>query len=166
LGETLASAAVRGTPYRMVCDREHGSVMMLAFANFSHALVAEMAASPMVGGVTPCAPLGDGSVLGEVRGAHGTARPTSTGFAEAQCEIRFNRDGLRGFPLGERRVDYSQVRFTSQAELRATLGARLAQISNFVEREFGAPQDVEGVIRGDEIILVQSRAQQGIPPTT
>jgi phosphoglucan,water dikinase len=76
------------------------------------------------------------------------------------------RDGLRGFPLGEHRVDYSQVRFTSQAELRAKWGARLAQISNFVEREFGLPQDVEGVIRGDEIILVQSRVQQGIPPTT
>jgi len=66
----------------------------------------------------------------------------------------------------EQRIDYSQVTFTTQAELRARLGARLAEISNFIEREFGAPQDVEGVIRGDEIILVQSRAQQGIPPTT
>ena len=130
LGETLASAAVRGTPYRMVCDREQGSVMMLAFANFSHALFA--GAFPSPGLPAPLSPSGR----------------------------------LGGFPLGEHRVDYSQVRFTSQADLRANLGARLAQISNLVEREFGAPQDVEGVIRGDEIILVQSRAQQGIPPTT
>jgi phosphoglucan,water dikinase len=38
LGETLASGAVRGTPYRLVCDKTSGSVQTLAFANFSHAL--------------------------------------------------------------------------------------------------------------------------------
>ena len=139
---------------------------MLAFANFSHALVAEMAASPKVGRVTPCAPLGDGCVVGGVRGAQGTARPTSAGFKEAPCEIPFSRHGVKGFPLHEHLLDYSQVAFTTQAEFRARLGARLAEISNYIECEFGVPQDVEGVIRGDEIILVQSRAQQGIPPTT
>src|SRR5262249_33110983 len=38
LCEALASASVRGTPYRLVCDKESGSVTTLAFANFSEAL--------------------------------------------------------------------------------------------------------------------------------
>lgn len=113
LGETLASAASRGTPYRMVCDRESGMVTMLAFANFSHALEAGS----------------DGSLV-------------------------------------ERRLDYSRTPFTTDSALRIKLGARIAKIASFTEEQFGAPQDVEGVICGDEIILVQSRAQQGIPPTT
>jgi phosphoglucan, water dikinase len=37
LGDTLASAAIRGSPYRMVCDKHSGSATMLAFANFSQA---------------------------------------------------------------------------------------------------------------------------------
>jgi phosphoglucan,water dikinase len=38
LGETLASASARGTPYRLVCNKKSKKVQMLAFANFSHAL--------------------------------------------------------------------------------------------------------------------------------
>jgi phosphoglucan,water dikinase len=38
LGETLVSAASRGTPYRFVCDKESGSATIVAFANFSRAL--------------------------------------------------------------------------------------------------------------------------------
>jgi phosphoglucan,water dikinase len=38
LGETLAAAAARGTPYRFVCDKASGAVTVLAFANFSQAL--------------------------------------------------------------------------------------------------------------------------------
>jgi len=38
LGETLASAATRGTPFRMVIHKDTGTVRMLAFANFSQAL--------------------------------------------------------------------------------------------------------------------------------
>jgi phosphoglucan,water dikinase len=41
LGETLASAASRGTPYRLVCNKKTGEVQTLAFANFSHALRAD-----------------------------------------------------------------------------------------------------------------------------
>jgi phosphoglucan,water dikinase len=43
LGETLASAASRGTPYRLVCNKKSGEVQTLAFANFSHALGADSA---------------------------------------------------------------------------------------------------------------------------
>jgi phosphoglucan,water dikinase len=38
LGETLASAAARGTPYRLVCNKNSGEVRTLAFANFSYAI--------------------------------------------------------------------------------------------------------------------------------
>jgi len=40
LGETLASAASRGTPYRLVYNKKSGEVQTLAFANFSYALQA------------------------------------------------------------------------------------------------------------------------------
>jgi phosphoglucan,water dikinase len=39
LGETLVSGAARGNPYRLVCDKGTGQLKMLAFANFSQALV-------------------------------------------------------------------------------------------------------------------------------
>ena len=38
LGETLASAAARGNPYRLVGDKTSGAVTPLAFANFSQGL--------------------------------------------------------------------------------------------------------------------------------
>ena len=38
LGETLASGAARGTPFRMVIHKDTGAVRMLAFANFSQAV--------------------------------------------------------------------------------------------------------------------------------
>jgi phosphoglucan,water dikinase len=38
LGETLASAAIRGTPYRMLCNKDSGDATTLAFANFSQGL--------------------------------------------------------------------------------------------------------------------------------
>jgi phosphoglucan,water dikinase len=44
LGETLASASARGTPYRLICNKTSGEVQTLAFANFSHALRADSSA--------------------------------------------------------------------------------------------------------------------------
>jgi phosphoglucan,water dikinase len=41
LGETLASAAARGTPYRLVCDKKTVEVQTVAFANFNYALRAD-----------------------------------------------------------------------------------------------------------------------------
>jgi phosphoglucan,water dikinase len=38
LGETLASAATRGSPYRMTCRKNSDAVSIQAFANFSQAL--------------------------------------------------------------------------------------------------------------------------------
>ncbi|GJQ59157.1 MAG: hypothetical protein D8M57_07060 [Candidatus Scalindua sp. AMX11] len=43
LGDTLASGAVKGTPYRMICNKKTFKVQMLAFANFSFALEPDQA---------------------------------------------------------------------------------------------------------------------------
>ena len=49
LGETLASGAMRGAPYRFLCDKESGTLRTLAFANFSQALRPAAA-----GGISRC----------------------------------------------------------------------------------------------------------------
>ncbi|UCH80059.1 MAG: hypothetical protein JSW20_09940 [Nitrospiraceae bacterium] len=108
MGETLASGAVRGSPYRMVCNKSSGEVRMLAFANFSHAIWPDKAEG-----------------------------------------------------LFSKIVDYTGIAMSTNAEIRKTLGNRLAGIGRFVEDAFGRPQDIEGVIIGNDIYLVQSRPQTG-----
>ena len=109
LGETLASAAARGNPYRLVCDAVSGAVTTLAFANFSDALW-----------------------------------PDPAGGSRRE------------------KVDYSRVRLSLEPPARTQLGCRLAALARFVESAFHAPQDIEGVVKGEEIYLVQSRPQQGL----
>jgi phosphoglucan,water dikinase len=110
LGETLASAATRGNPYRMVCDRHSGAATTLAFANFSQALWPDPA-----GGVVP------------------------------------------------KIVDYSRIAMSCEGDARRRLGSRFASIAQVVEKAFQKPQDIEGVLVGAEIYLVQARPQQGLP---
>ena len=43
LGETLASASMPGSPYRMVCQKQSGETRILAFANLSDALLPDPA---------------------------------------------------------------------------------------------------------------------------
>jgi phosphoglucan,water dikinase len=64
--------------------------------------------------------------------------------------------------IRSKRVDYAKVAITTDNNFRKRLGRRLAKVGRFVEQSFGRPQDIEGVIAGDEIWLVQSRPQQGI----
>jgi len=109
LGETLASAATRGNPWRLVCGKKSGSVTTLAFASFSDALW----------------PNPDGSLMRKI-------------------------------------VDYSNVPLSLNPGVRKQLGRRLAGVAHFVETAFHEAQDIEGVIKGDEIYLVQSRPQQGL----
>jgi hypothetical protein len=61
----------------------------------------------------------------------------------------------------ERTIDYSTVRLSADDAFRNLLVTRLGKIGAFVEESFGGPQDIEGVVTGDEIYLVQSRPQQG-----
>jgi phosphoglucan, water dikinase len=109
LGETLASAAIRGSPYRLVCDKASGAATTLAFANFSQA------SQPNPGG------------------------------------------GLR-----HETADYSRVDLSRDASARQKLGRRLAPIGRFVEEALQRPQDIEGVVVGDRIWLVQARPQPGL----
>ena len=58
------------------------------------------------------------------------------------------------------KLDYSKIKFSTNASHRASMGKRLGSIGGLVEVAFGGPQDVEGVIAGEVIFLVQSRPQQ------
>jgi phosphoglucan,water dikinase len=59
-------------------------------------------------------------------------------------------------------VDYSRIALTCEAGARKSLGSRLALIAQAVESAFQKPQDIEGVVVGTEIYLVQARPQQGL----
>ena len=56
-------------------------------------------------------------------------------------------------------VEYSKQPLTVDASARAALGLRLAAIGAALEAEYGAPQDVEGAVVGDDVFIVQSRPQ-------
>jgi phosphoglucan,water dikinase len=58
-------------------------------------------------------------------------------------------------------VDYSSVRLSVDDDFRNHLAARTGKIGEFIEQAFGRPQDIEGVVAGDTVYLVQSRHQQG-----
>ena len=109
LGETLASAEHPGNPFRMACNKRTGEVSMMAFANFSRAIL-----------------------------------------PDAQEGIVFKN------------LDYSQINLSLHESYGESLGSRLAAIGGFVEGALGTPQDIEGIVAGQTIYLVQSRPQQGI----
>jgi phosphoglucan,water dikinase len=109
LGETLASAAQPGTPYRLRCERPSGKAVLANCASFSFGL------RPAAGG-----------------------KPT------------------------KERLNYGTVSLSTEAAAAEVLGRRFAAIASFLEQRLGRPQDVEGVVTGDDIYLVQSRAQQGV----
>lgn len=58
-------------------------------------------------------------------------------------------------------IDYSDISLSGSKTYRNLIGRRLGSIGQFVENALGHPQDIEGVVSGDEVYLVQSRAQQG-----
>ncbi len=71
---------------------------------------------------------------------------------------------LRGKKVGGilvERLDYSNVPLPCDPAAAQRLGARLAETVRFLEEEIGTPQDVEGVVTGDQIHIVQTRPQQG-----
>lgn len=109
MGETLASGAVRGVPYRMVCNKKSEEIKMLSYASFSHSL----------------APEGESS-------------------------------------LKQKRIDYTRIALSTSMEEQKRVGRQLREVGILIEKAFGAPQDIEGAIKGNEIYLVQSRPQQGV----
>ena len=73
------------------------------------------------------------------------------------------RPGDRGESIPER-VDYSRVPLSTDPGEAVTLGRRLGAIAAELESAFGGPQDVEGVVTGGGIYIVQARPQQGLVP--
>jgi phosphoglucan,water dikinase len=58
-------------------------------------------------------------------------------------------------------IDYSKVPFSEDYRFRTALGARIGHIACGVEKVFGLPLDIEGLVAGGTICLVQARPQQG-----
>ena len=59
-------------------------------------------------------------------------------------------------------IDYSKISMSTDEAYRNFIGRRLCAIGEFIESAAGRPQDIEGVIAGNVIYLVQSRDQQGL----
>jgi phosphoglucan,water dikinase len=60
------------------------------------------------------------------------------------------------------RLDYSKVALSTDPATAEVLGRRLSGIADALEKSFGRPQDVEGVLAGQNVYVVQSRPQQGL----
>jgi phosphoglucan,water dikinase len=58
-------------------------------------------------------------------------------------------------------VNYAAIELSRDVGARQRLGKRLAAIGRFVEESLQQPQDIEGVVAGDRIYLVQARPQPG-----
>jgi phosphoglucan,water dikinase len=108
MGDSLASAATSGSPYRLVYDKRTGEVRILGFASFS-----------------------DASWPG---------------------------------PKGEiirKAVDYSVISLSADATSGGLLAARLGKIGAAVEKIYGYPLDMEGLVAHSTVFLVQARRQEG-----
>lgn len=58
-------------------------------------------------------------------------------------------------------IDYSRVPFSGDRNFRTALSMRIGDVGRRVERSFGLALDIEGLVAGDKIYLVQARPQQG-----
>jgi phosphoglucan,water dikinase len=61
--------------------------------------------------------------------------------------------------LTPKTVNYSTVALSADEGFRDRLGRRLGAIGRFVEEALGGPQDIEGLVVGERIYLVQARPQ-------
>ncbi len=64
--------------------------------------------------------------------------------------------------LNRIRVRYDRERLSARLGELEELGRQLGAVGRLVEDSFGAPQDIEGVIRGGRVTLVQARPQEGL----
>ncbi|KAK9842786.1 hypothetical protein WJX74_002436 [Apatococcus lobatus] len=56
-------------------------------------------------------------------------------------------------------IDYSRQSLSLDDDKRKQVGLKLAEVGKQLEQEFDGPQDVEGVLIGDNVYLVQTRPQ-------
>ncbi len=87
-----------------------------------------------------------------------TGQATIRSFANFSFALRHGERGN----LRRERLRYAEVPLTADLSVYPALGKRLATIAEFMENELQGPQDIEGVLVGEEIYLVQTRAQQGL----
>ena len=64
--------------------------------------------------------------------------------------------------LERRCLDHAKVRMSVDRGFQESMGARIARVCQQLAKHFGGPQDVEGGVSADRIIVVQSRPQQGL----
>jgi phosphoglucan,water dikinase len=151
LGETLVSAAAAGHPYRFTCNKQSGSVELLAFANFSKAVAAGV--SPAVDpGVPPGGSAREKSHRGSNRLSPGGRMPPSTSGETPDATLGLASDV----------IDYSRITLSLDPAVLESLARQLCNIGALVERALGKPQDIEGVVIEDRVYLVQTRPQQGL----
>lgn len=88
----------------------------------------------------------------------------AAGNAKIQGLASFSRAVLPGLDgkLILKTIDYSQSKLSVDGGFCAALAVRIGRSGQFVERIMGRPQDIEGLVSGDAVYLVQSRPQQGI----
>ena len=64
--------------------------------------------------------------------------------------------------LMRRIVNYAEVGFSKNPAALKITGQRLAAAGRLIEEAFGSPQDIEGIMAGEDIHIVQSRQQAGL----
>jgi len=64
--------------------------------------------------------------------------------------------------LTQKTLNYSTIDLSIDKLVRTKVGKIIGMVGKFVENAFGLPQDIEGLISGDAVYLVQSRPQQGL----
>jgi phosphoglucan,water dikinase len=87
-----------------------------------------------------------------------TGAVTILAFANFSHETGANQAG----GLSQKTLDYSRIELSRNPDALRDLGKRLARISCVVEAASQRPQDIEGAVVGEQIFLVQARAQQGL----
>ena len=68
-------------------------------------------------------------------------------------------DSITAEPTEERVVDYASSHIVWYAVARESVIKRVAAIARKIAESRGGPQDIEGAIVGDRIVLLQTRAQ-------
>jgi phosphoglucan,water dikinase len=66
-------------------------------------------------------------------------------------------------PLRWVRINHAEVRMSRDRELQRLVVRKVAMVSKAIASALEAPQDIEGVIVGGRVVIVQSRRQQGAP---
>ena len=68
-------------------------------------------------------------------------------------------DSITAAPTESRVVDYTQTSVVWNADARDALIRRVADVASAVAAARGKPQDIEGAVAGDRIVLLQTRTQ-------